>query len=84
MLVLQIGAFGALLIGLHVGAGYCLYGIANVGYLGMYAPLLYVTFLASFFQSDDVDLENYYYSEMSEAGFLDFSAIDDPFVGIAP
>lgn len=79
-----VGAFGALLIGLHVGAGYCLYGFANVAYLGMYAPLLYVTFLASFFQSDDVDLENYYYSEMSEAGFLDFSAIDDPFIGIAP
>jgi hypothetical protein len=72
------------MIGLHSGGGYCLYGLTNTAYLGLYAPLLYVTFLASFFQSDDVDLENYYYSEMSEAGFLDFADAEDPFIGIAP
>ena len=72
---------GAILIGKHISAGYCVFGATNVVYYGFYAPLLYYTFLASFFQSDDVDLENYYYSEMSDAGFLsDIGGVDDPFL----
>ena len=68
------------MIGKHASSGYCVFGLTNILYYGCYAPLLYYTFLASFFQSDDVDLEQYYYSEMSEAGFLDMSNIDDPFI----
>lgn len=71
---------GAIMIGKHASSGYCVFGLTNIVYYGFYAPLLYYTFLASFFQSDDVDLENYYYSEMSEAGFLDSINIDDPFM----
>ena len=68
------------MIGKHASSGYCVFGFTNILYYGCYAPLLYYTFLASFFQSDDVDLENYYYSEMSEAGFLDMGGVDDPFI----
>jgi hypothetical protein len=77
----QIGVVGAIMIGKHVSAGYCIYGVTNIAYYGFYAPLLYYTFLASFFQSDDADLENYYYSEMSDAGFLsDLGGLDDHFL----
>ena len=66
-----MAAVGAIMIGKHAAAGYCVFGVTNMLYYTSYAPLLYFTFLASFFQSDEVDLENYYYSEMREAGFLD-------------
>ncbi|XP_010546644.1 PREDICTED: transmembrane protein adipocyte-associated 1 [Tarenaya hassleriana] len=51
--------------------GFWLYGIASVCYHAFYLPLLYVTFLADFFQEEDLNLENVYYSEMKDAGFFD-------------
>ncbi|CDP18380.1 unnamed protein product [Coffea canephora] len=45
--------------------------ITTVCYHALYLPLLYVTFLADFFQEDDLNLENVYYSEMKDAGFFD-------------
>lgn len=79
----QIASIGAGLIGRGAASGFCLYGATQAAYFAGYAPLLYATFLASFFRNDDVDLDLYYYSEMSEAGFLD-GAADDPFVALAP
>lgn len=51
--------------------GYWLYGVTNVCYHAFYLPLIYVTFLADFFQEEDLRLENVYYSEMKDAGFFD-------------
>lgn len=51
--------------------GYWLYGITIVCYHAFYLPLIYVTFLADFFQEEDLHLENVYYSEMKDAGFFD-------------
>ncbi|WZY83326.1 hypothetical protein YC2023_029710 [Brassica napus] len=51
--------------------GLWLYGITSVFYHAFYLPLLYVTFLADFFQEEDLNLENVYYSEMKDAGFFD-------------
>ncbi|CDY41923.1 BnaC05g46810D [Brassica napus] len=51
--------------------GLWLYGITSVCYHSFYLPLLYVTFLADFFQEEDLNLENVYYSEMKDAGFFD-------------
>jgi hypothetical protein len=51
--------------------GLWLYGITSVCYHAFYLPLLYVTFLADFFQEEDLNLENVYYSEMKDAGFFD-------------
>lgn len=79
-----MSAVGAIMIGSHEAAGYCIYGISNFLYYGFYPPLLYMAFLASFFQSEDVDLENYYYSEMSEAGFFDHGDGDDPYERLNP
>ncbi|OIT07531.1 PREDICTED: transmembrane protein adipocyte-associated 1 homolog [Nicotiana attenuata] len=53
------------------GFGLWLYNITVISYHAMYLPLLYVTFLADFFQEDDLHLENVYYSEMKDAGFFD-------------
>ncbi|KAM3290475.1 protein CANDIDATE G-PROTEIN COUPLED RECEPTOR 2 [Capsicum chacoense] len=53
------------------GLGLWLYNITVICYHAMYLPLLYVTFLADFFQEDDLHLENVYYSEMKDAGFFD-------------
>ncbi|PRQ42000.1 putative transmembrane protein adipocyte-associated 1 [Rosa chinensis] len=53
------------------GFGFWLYGATIVCYHAFYLPLLYVTFLADFFQEDDLHLENVYYSEMKDAGFFD-------------
>ncbi|CAN4111221.1 unnamed protein product [Withania somnifera] len=50
--------------------GLWLYNITVICYHAMYLPLLYVTFLADFFQEDDLNLENVYYSEMKDAGFF--------------
>lgn len=75
----QVAAVGAIMVAEHADSGYCVFGVTNILYYTLYAPLLYFTFLASFFQSDEVDLENYYYSEMSEAGFLEPEAAD-PFI----
>uniref|UniRef100_A0A1J3E4Z5 Transmembrane protein adipocyte-associated 1 n=1 Tax=Noccaea caerulescens TaxID=107243 RepID=A0A1J3E4Z5_NOCCA len=51
--------------------GFWLYGIMSVCYHASYLPLLYITFLADFFQEEDLNLENVYYSEMKDAGFFD-------------
>ncbi|GLT95356.1 hypothetical protein SLE2022_130420 [Rubroshorea leprosula] len=51
--------------------GFWLYGFTIVCYHAFYLPLLYVTFLADFFQEEDLHLENVYYSEMKDAGFFD-------------
>ncbi|KAJ9185917.1 hypothetical protein P3X46_005488 [Hevea brasiliensis] len=51
--------------------GFWLYSTTIVCYHTFYLPLLYVTFLADFFQEDDLHLENVYYSEMKDAGFFD-------------
>ncbi|KAG2272897.1 hypothetical protein Bca52824_067452 [Brassica carinata] len=51
--------------------GLWLFGITSVCYHAFYLPLLYVTFLADFFQEEDLNLENVYYSEMKDAGFFD-------------
>ncbi|KAK9116485.1 hypothetical protein Sjap_015432 [Stephania japonica] len=53
------------------GIGFWLYNFTMICYHGFYLPLLYVTFLADFFQEDDLSLENVYYSEMKDAGFFD-------------
>ncbi|KAH0826305.1 hypothetical protein HID58_031904 [Brassica napus] len=51
--------------------GFWLYGVMSVCYHALYLPLLYITFLADFFQEEDLNLENVYYSEMKDAGFFD-------------
>ncbi|XP_078435486.1 protein CANDIDATE G-PROTEIN COUPLED RECEPTOR 2-like [Wolffia australiana] len=48
-----------------------LYNLTVICYHSLYLPLLYVTFLADFFQEEDLNLENAYYSEMKDAGFFD-------------
>ncbi|KAL4637322.1 hypothetical protein ACB092_03G069400 [Castanea dentata] len=59
------------LTGSGAGFGFWLYGATIVCYHAFYLPLLYVTFLADFFQEEDLHLENVYYSEMKDAGFFD-------------
>lgn len=53
------------------GFGFWLYSVTVVCYHSFYLPLIYVTFLADFFQEEDLHLENVYYSEMKDAGFFD-------------
>lgn len=53
------------------GLGFWLFDLAAVCYHSFYLPLLYATFLADFFQEEDMRLENVYYSEMKDAGFFD-------------
>ncbi|XP_047337836.1 protein CANDIDATE G-PROTEIN COUPLED RECEPTOR 2 [Impatiens glandulifera] len=59
------------LTGQGSGLGFWLYDLTEVLYHAFYLPLLYVTFLADFFQEEDLHLENIYYSEMKDAGFFD-------------
>lgn len=66
-----IALFACLLTGHGVGFGFWLYNVTVVCYHGFYLLLLYVTFLADFFQEEDLHLENVYYSEMKDAGFFD-------------
>ncbi|XP_074320895.1 protein CANDIDATE G-PROTEIN COUPLED RECEPTOR 2-like [Silene latifolia] len=56
---------------MRTGFGFWLYDTINICYHAFYLPLIYVTFLADFFQEDDLNLENIYYSEMKDAGFFD-------------
>ncbi|KAI3861794.1 hypothetical protein MKX03_027399 [Papaver bracteatum] len=51
--------------------GLWMYNLTTVCYHAFYLPLIYLTFLADFFQEDDLHLENVYYSEMKDAGFFD-------------
>ncbi|GMI88833.1 candidate G-protein Coupled Receptor 2 [Hibiscus trionum] len=72
MFILNAAAlFACGLIGNGAGFGFWLYGAAIVCYHAFYLPLLYITFLADFFQEEDMHLENVYYSEMKDAGFFD-------------
>ncbi|CAN6582050.1 unnamed protein product [Malus baccata var. baccata] len=66
-----LSLFACLLTGNGAGFGFWLYGATIVCYHAFYLPLLYVTFLADFFQEEDLHLENVYYSEMKDAGFFD-------------
>lgn len=60
-----------LLAGHGASFGAWLYGFTTVCYHALYLPLLYVTFLADFFEEDALNLESVYYSEMKDAGFFD-------------
>ncbi|XP_073005593.1 protein CANDIDATE G-PROTEIN COUPLED RECEPTOR 2-like [Typha latifolia] len=72
MLLLNgISLFACVLVGNGAGFGFWLYNLTTVCYHSLYLPLLYVTFLADFFQEEDLRLENVYYSEMKDAGFFD-------------
>ncbi|PQQ11459.1 transmembrane protein adipocyte-associated 1 [Prunus yedoensis var. nudiflora] len=66
-----LALFACGLTGNGAGFGFWLYGATVVCYHAFYLPLLYVTFLADFFQEEDLHLENVYYSEMKDAGFFD-------------
>jgi len=44
--------------------------LSSAAYTAAYPALLYATFLAAFFAAADLDLDSYYYSEMSEAGYV--------------
>lgn len=63
--------FACGLTGNGAGFGFWLYDTTVICYHAFYLPLLYVTFLADFFQEEDLNLENVYYSEMKDAGFFD-------------
>jgi len=72
MLLLNgISLFGCFLVASGAGFGLWLYNLTTVCYHSLYLPLLYATFLADFFQEEDMLLENVYYSEMKDAGFFD-------------
>ncbi|XP_052192995.1 protein CANDIDATE G-PROTEIN COUPLED RECEPTOR 2 [Diospyros lotus] len=66
-----IALFASALTGHGSGFGFWLYDVTVIFYHAFYLPLLYVTFLADFFQEEDLHLENVYYSEMKDAGFFD-------------
>lgn len=66
-----LSLFGCFLVACGAGFGLWLYNLTTVCYHSLYLPLLYVTFLADFFQEEDMLLENVYYSEMKDAGFFD-------------
>lgn len=72
MLIMNaLALFACGLTGNGAGFGLWLYGATIVCYHAFYLPLLYFTFLADFFQEEDLQLENVYYSEMKDAGFFD-------------
>eukprot|EP00252_Welwitschia_mirabilis_P008833 TRINITY_DN21048_c0_g1_i2.p1 TRINITY_DN21048_c0_g1~~TRINITY_DN21048_c0_g1_i2.p1 ORF type:complete len:278 (+),score=24.13 TRINITY_DN21048_c0_g1_i2:252-1085(+) len=66
-----ISAFGCGLLVSGVGFGYWIYGFSSLCYHALYPPFLYSTFLADFFQENDLHLEDVYYSEMKDAGYFD-------------
>ncbi|WCJ43257.1 hypothetical protein M5689_024012 [Euphorbia peplus] len=66
-----LALFACVFTGNGAGFGFWLYGITIVCYHTFYLPLIYVTFLADFFQEEDLHLESVYYSEMKDAGFFD-------------
>ncbi|KAI4301866.1 hypothetical protein L6164_035104 [Bauhinia variegata] len=66
-----IQLFACGLTGNGAAFGFWLYCVTIVCYHAFYLPLLYITFLADFFQEEDMHLENVYYSEMKDAGFFD-------------
>ncbi|THU51867.1 hypothetical protein C4D60_Mb06t35580 [Musa balbisiana] len=71
LLLNTMSLFGCMLAGNGAGFGIWLSNLITVCYHSLYLPLLYVIFLADFFQEEDLRLENVYYSEMKDAGFFD-------------
>ncbi|XP_042459889.1 protein CANDIDATE G-PROTEIN COUPLED RECEPTOR 2-like [Zingiber officinale] len=71
LLLNSMSLFGCLLASNGSGFGIWLFNLTTVCYHSLYLPLLYVVFLADFFQEEDMRLENVYYSEMKDAGFFD-------------
>ncbi|KAH6781640.1 hypothetical protein C2S53_020132 [Perilla frutescens var. hirtella] len=69
--VYVLGLFASGLAGIGFGVGFWLYNFVVICRHSLYLPLLYVTFLADFFQEEDWLLDNAYYSEMKDAGFFD-------------
>ncbi|XP_076903106.1 protein CANDIDATE G-PROTEIN COUPLED RECEPTOR 2-like [Bidens hawaiensis] len=65
------GLFACALGVSSVGFGIWLYSFIGICYHTLYLPFLYITFLADFFQEEDLLLDNAYYSEMRDAGFFD-------------
>lgn len=63
--------FACALVASGVSFGLWLYSFIGICYHILYLPFLYVTFLADFFQEEDLLLDNAYYSEMRDAGFFD-------------
>ncbi|XP_044480416.1 protein CANDIDATE G-PROTEIN COUPLED RECEPTOR 2-like [Mangifera indica] len=66
-----LSLFSCGLLGNGASFGFWLYGATIVCYHAFYLPLIYITFLADFFQEEDLHMENLYYSEMKDAGFFD-------------
>ncbi|XP_057427047.1 protein CANDIDATE G-PROTEIN COUPLED RECEPTOR 2-like [Lotus japonicus] len=66
-----IALFACGLTGSGAAFGFWFYRVTVVCYHAFYLPLLYITFLADFFQEEDLNLENVYYSEMKDAGFFE-------------
>ncbi|KAH1229720.1 hypothetical protein GmHk_10G029396 [Glycine max] len=66
-----IALFACGITGNGAAFGFWLYHFTVVCYHAAYLPLLYITFLADFFQEEDLHLENVYYSEMKDAGFFE-------------
>ncbi|KAG6490773.1 protein CANDIDATE G-PROTEIN COUPLED RECEPTOR 2-like [Zingiber officinale] len=71
LLLNTMSLFGCLFAANGSGFGIWLFNLTTVCYHSLYLPLLYVVFLADFFQEEDMRLENVYYSEMKDAGFFD-------------
>ncbi|XP_020257646.1 transmembrane protein adipocyte-associated 1 homolog [Asparagus officinalis] len=70
-LVNILSLFACVFVANGSGFGFWLFDLVAICYHSLYLPLLYVTFLADFFQEEDMRLENVYYSEMKDAGFFD-------------
>ncbi|XP_004495767.1 protein CANDIDATE G-PROTEIN COUPLED RECEPTOR 2 [Cicer arietinum] len=66
-----IALFACGLTGNGAAFGFWFYHVTVVCYHAFYLPLLYITFLADFFQEEDFHMENVYYSEMKDAGFFE-------------
>ncbi|GAB4855473.1 Cullin-associated NEDD8-dissociated protein 2 [Ancistrocladus abbreviatus] len=66
-----LALFACGLTGNVAGFGFWLYDTTVICYHAFYLPLLYITFLADFFQEEELNLDNMYYSEMKDAGFFD-------------
>ena len=59
------------MLGVGAASGYCVYGVSNFVYYALYPPILYLTFLAEFFQNTESDLDLLLASEMKEAGVFE-------------
>ncbi|XP_057950654.1 protein CANDIDATE G-PROTEIN COUPLED RECEPTOR 2-like [Malania oleifera] len=66
-----VACFACGIAGSGAHFGHWLYSLTVICYHSFYLPFLYVTFLADFFQEDDLLLDSAYYSEMKDAGFFD-------------